>query len=512
MLASLSAHAQGPAPSARCGALLTMDFSRVPDAPTQILAATHYEATDVTPAHCEVHGYVAPQVGFGLRLPSDTWNGKMLMIGCGGLCGGYDWPLDACGASLGRGYACVATDMGHKSSVFDGKWAYENLQGEVDFAFRATHVTLLTGREIVNGYYRELPRRAYFMGCSQGGRQALKSAQNFPADFDGIIAGAPLVGGVAGLLWPALSVTAEDGTSLLDGRAVQLVHDAVLDRCDMDDNVRDGVVSDPLRCKFEPAERRCTGDGHVGCLTDAQVGAVARIYGGLAASEGQSIYSDGLERGSELNWARDVVGRFINPHAGVPEFLLTDIYRYLAFTPDTGPSWQLADFDFKRDPARIDMFEALHGVRNPDLRRFKAAGGKLLIYHGWNDTSIPPRPTVDYYEAVVRTMGGRAATEDFARLFMVPGLNHCTGGDGAYAVDYLRYLEAWVERSRPPDVLIGVHPVEEQPYKLLFHDMELTRDPGSVEFSRPVYPYPRRARYVGRGDPARADNFEAVEP
>lgn len=470
-------------PDQRCANLSSADFSLIPDAPTQVLTSELKSGLAGKPAHCELHGYVSPQVGFAMRLPATQWNGKLLMVGCGGWCGTYDYWLENCTPFLRRGYACVATDMGHKGTVFDAKWAYQNLQAEIDFAFRATHVTALAAKALTQAFYASAPRYSYFMGCSQGGRQAMKSAQDFAADFDGIIAGAPLLGGVSGMLWPSRAITDADGKSILSAADTKLLHGAVLAQCDRNDTARDGVLDEPRQCSFDPAVLRCSSADDAQCLGDAQLAAVNKTYAGAPGF-------GGFEKGSELNWGNDIfgMGRIFDPATGEPEFALADVYRYLAFYPDPGPSWSPRDFDFQRDPPRMAQFESLLDARNPDLRRFKAHGGKLILYHGWNDTSIHPAPTLDYFETATRTMGGRTATEDFFRLFMIPGGSHCMGGEGAFAVDYLRALEAWVERGVPPDQLTGFRLSDPASQYVMFHDID-PEQPGAAELTRTYRPY-----------------------
>jgi feruloyl esterase len=197
----------------------------------------------------------------------------------------------------------------------------------------------------------------------------------------------------------------------------------------------------------------------------------------------------------------------------MPNYATVDIYRYLAFTPSPGPSWKPSDFDFDRDPQRLSLSEALNSDTNPDLRRFKSAGGKLLMFHGWDDTGISPLRSIDYYETVERTMGGRAATQDFMRLFLLPGVGHCSGGAGADTVDYLDYVQAWAENGQSPDTLIAFH-LSTPPniINMYFTAPEFPVDPTKVVFTRPIYPYPLQARYKGTGDPNRATSFVPVKP
>ncbi len=474
------------AAAAKCKALQNVDFSGIQDAPTQLTETRLIEASDNLPAHCRARGYITPNIGIEISLPISNWNRKFLEVGCGGYCGIVftSQAFSGCHDALRKGYACIASDMGHQGT--GAQWAYNNPQAEIDYGFRATHVTALAGKAITEDFYGSAPAKSYFTGCSTGGRQGLVEAQRFPWDFDGIVAGAPAINLSATLLniyWAALAVEDKDGNSLFDSADLQLVHGAALAECDIDDGVKDGVIGNPPACRFDPAVLVCKAGATSDCLSKEQAEAVKKIYTGPTTSRGEQIYTDGAMRGSELY--------FINYQGGSP--FSRDFFRYLAFVPDPGPNWRRRTFDFDHDYQRFGMMESFYGGTDPDLRRFKARGGKLILYHGWADAGgggIAPLKTVDYYETVEKTMGGSAATQDFLRLFMIPGMGHCRGGSGADRIDYLNYLEAWVEQGKAPDVMIGAH---------------LRND--EVVFTRPVYPYPIRARYKGQGEPSKAENF-----
>jgi len=274
--------------------------------------------------------------------------------------------------------------------------------------------------------------------------------------------------------------------------------------CDMDDGVKDGVIGDPLHCKFDPAELLCKAGKKTNCLSARQVDAIRKVYSGPTTSKGEKIYTGGPLPGSELNWIPGYVS-----DAGVMVPWSQEYFSYVGFMPAPGPGWKPAEFDFDRDYKRIRLAESLFGAAdNPDLRKFKVAGGKLILYQGGADESDIPTDAIDYYETTQNTMGGRAATQEFFRLFFVPGMNHCTGGAGAFAIDYLPYLERWVEQGKAPDVLIGAH-VKSDDYS---DWTDFPVDPVKVSFTRPVYPYPLRAAYRGTGDPNDAASFGPVNP
>ncbi|MBI4165018.1 MAG: tannase/feruloyl esterase family alpha/beta hydrolase, partial [Acidobacteria bacterium] len=438
--------------AAACRQLTSADFAGIQDAPTQVTEAKLIPAAGDVPAYCNVRGYITPNVGIELKLPTENWNGKFLEMGCGGLCGvlfsSYSKnPGHDCDHGLRKGYACIASDQGHQGTMGDGKWAYNNLQAQIDYAFRATHVAALAGKAITEHYYGKAPRKSYFWGCSGGGRQGMVEAQKFPWDFDGIVvvdAAINLSDVLMSYLWNT-HVATQDGKALFRPADVKWLHEAVVAKCDMDDGVKDGVIGNPLACKIDPSEWACKAGQKEQCLSAAQAEAFAKIYAGPTNSKGE-ILIGGFVPGME----------FGIPTTTKAYSLSRDFFQYMGFMAAPGPSWKPSDFDFDRDYKRLALAQALLEDANPDLHKFKAAGGKLILAHAWTD-SLPPLNTIDYYETAERTMGGREATQDFFRLFMVPGMDHCSGGAGAYAIDYLSSLENWTEKGQAPDVMIGAH-------------------------------------------------------
>lgn len=463
--------------AAACAALKDRDFSTVPDAPSLIVSAVAQQATAELPDLCLVNGRIAPTIGYRMWLPLRTWNGKYAQGGCGGRCG--DILDDGCQIVVARGYACLAADMGHKGTFYDDLWAIDNVPGEIDFGFRSTHVANLTGKVVTEAFYGRKPRYSYYFGASTGGRQGLVEAQRFPQDFDGIIAGEPAMGRPGAAqpeVGPALrdSVAALNpgGKPLITPDEVMLIHRAAIARCDMDDNHRDEIISDPTRCGFKPAQLLCKGEKAPDCLSAAQVAALDRVY------------ANGAMPGSERGWLGAYIGK------------------------DGGPGRYLRRM---RNPYKYPYAWIFNDATNPDLRAFKARGGKLILYQGWADEATYPLNPVLYYETVERLMGGRANTQDFFRLFMIPGQSHIPTNGGAETVDYLSYLEAWVERGEAPDVLLA----EKMKRLGRFAGPVTYREfltPDNVAFTRPVYPYPVQARYSGRGDPDDAANWRPHRP
>ena len=484
LFAPLASRAAALAPAAdaasRCAALSTRDFAHIDDAHSHVTSAQLVAPSGSDPEFCKVMGEIEPHVGVELRLPAGDWNGKFVEVGCGGWCGMIF--RQACTPALRRGYACVATDTGHKGTPTDAKWAQGNLQAQIDFGYRGVHVAAVAGKAIAASYYGRPPGRAYFIGCSTGGYEGVMAAQRFPWDFDGIVAGAPDIDQTQAnfrALWFARAKRDANGALLLGDKELALLHAAALALCDLDDGVKDGIIGNPLACRFRPASLRCRTEQATGCLTDPQVEAARKIYAGPTDGEGRPTSTGSFLIGSELGWKNEW-----------PLDSLVDYFRYGYPGFTTGPDYKASEFDFDRDYKRFG-FATYYDNSNPDLRRFKAAGGKLIVYHGGTDTVDPPRPVIDYYETVERTMGGRKSTQDFFRLFLIPGMNHCSGGVGALDVDWLSAIEGWVERSKPPSSIIGEH---------VGHGAE-------ASFSRPLYPYPTYAKYKGRGDVNQAESF-----
>jgi feruloyl esterase len=467
----------------RCDDLAGAGFSGIADAPTQIASSVLVAATAADPAYCHVTGSIESRIGIDLRMPERGWNGKFMEVGCGGWCGTI--LSSFCKDPLRRGYACIASDMGHKGTPVDVQWAQNNLQGQLDFGFRATHVAAVAGKAIAAQYYGARPTRSYFVGCSTGGYQGVTAAQRFPWDFDGIVAGAPDIDQTHAnfrALWLARVKRDAAGNQLLGKQDMTLLHDAALALCDRDDGVKDGIIGNPRGCKFKPEAVLCKSGETSGCLSSKQVDAAKKIYAGPMNSAGEPTSTGSFLVGSELAWG-----------AEWPTKSLEDFFRYGLPGYSTGPDWKYTDVDFDRDYQRFGLAPHFENS-NPDLRRFEAAGGKLIVYHGTTDTVDPPAPVIDYYETVEKTMGGRKNTQDFFRLFLIPGMDHCVGGVGAMNVDWLRELEDWVENGKAPDVIVGTHAGR-------------NNEPG---FTRPLYPYPAYAKYKGKGDVNRAENFVPI--
>jgi feruloyl esterase len=516
--------------AAACAALAGADagarFALIPDAPTGVNSArvvpaggTHGIADDDLPEYCRVEGVISPTVGFLLRMPTRNWNGKFMMGGCGGPCGNY--LEDRIDPALVRNYAVVDTDMGHKGSGW--LFGYNNLQGQIDFAYRSTHLTAVVAKEIIKEFYGNPASRNYFNGCSTGGRQAMVEAQRFPHDFEGIIGGAPVYDEVGDtpyfLDWGNTVNTAPDGGSILTTDKLDVLHKAVLKKCDALDGISDGLLMNPARCAFDSKSLICpTGNTGAQCLSAEQADVAQKIHEGARTSKGEKLYW-GMPWGSEDQWVPIGWVSATGKQRKTTGFSITGYLAYAGGAPG-GPQFKATDFDFDRHPERLDLTGFLHNPVNPDLSRFRRAGGKLILFTGWHDNNIPPEASLNYYEAATRANGGEAATKEFFRFFMPPAVNHCRGGDGGGEIDWISALENWVEKGQAPDQLMAYHltkPYASAPRALEDYGvsyLKLGRHPlssDSYDRVRPVFAYPAWTRYSGKGDPADPKSWVKAE-
>lgn len=434
------------------------------------------------PAFCRVIAVATPVPGSEIHtelwLPSAAaWNGKFLGTGNGGYSGAIDHA--AMERALRLGYAAGGSDTGHSGD--DLKFAVGHPEKIDDWAWRAVHVMTETAKPILRGYYGRFAAQSYFSGCSTGGQQALTEAQRFPADYDGIVAGDPGNNRVRlnmGFLWSWLAVHKDPSTPLPPSK-LPLINRAAVAACDALDGVKDGLISDPRACQFDPGVLLCKGADAGDCLTASQVAAVRAVYDGARNPRtGQRLFA-GWARGSESGWA----GYF----AGQREPARLDFWRYWVFDD---PAWDFRTFDFDRDAAYADSKMAVAAATAPDLTAFKQRHGKLLMYHGWADPVVPPEDGIAYYQSVETAMGGPRETAAFFRLFMVPGMGHCSGGPGPSSFDALGALDKWVAQGTAPDRIVASH-----------------SSAGTVDRTRPLCPYPQVARWNGAGSIDAAASF-----
>ncbi len=460
------------------------------------------------PPFCRVAGVIAPSrdsnIRFEVWLPLSGWSGKFQGIGNGGFAGAIEYM--GLGAAVRRGYATAATDTGHQGQGTDATWALGHPEKIIDFGYRAIHETAQNAKALIRAFYGEPPRRSYFSSCSNGGRQALMEAQRYPDDYDGIIAGAPANFWTHLLAMAAFDLEALLGSpgSYIPPAKLPAIQSAVLAACDTLDGVKDGVLENPSRCRFDPGVLLCRGEESNTCLTEPQVAALRKLYAGPRNSRGELIfpgYSPGGEA-EEGGWGPWITGPA--PEKSLMFAFGTQYYKNMVYG---NPSWDYRTFDVDRDTkASDDRMAAVLNSNNPDLTRFRKRGGKLILYHGWSDAAIPAQNTIDYYRSVAGKLGA-AETETFVRLFMVPGMQHCGGGSGPNSFgqfsvaqgdplhDIDAALERWVEQGTPPEQVIATK------YK-----KGMDTASGTAR-TRPLCPFPQVARWKGSGSTDDAASF-----
>ncbi len=485
-----------------------------------ILSARIMPATESVPAYCHVRGLIAPSTHYHVQLPLPSqWNARFLMWGDGG----KDGDLDFADQRLAQGYAVANSNTGHDNATEPGSlFGYNNRQSEIDFGYRSVHLTTRAGKALAERFYRTEPTYSYFEGCSTGGRQGLMEAQRFPEDFDGIVAGAPVnyyqALNAAGVWWLQrlfkddfagnLAVDTDGDGSFDSVKLLQTLNERVLARCDANDGVRDGVLGNPLSCDFEPrrdlADLQCpAGSASDACFTPAQLQSVVDFYSGPLDAAGNVLYP-GKALGSELEWINLYVPSARNRNA--PTMLVGpagDHVNYLFYEEDPGmtvpdlsnpthvpgrnavlPQFSWLDFDINDlATGQAALMQELMDATDPDLRRFlEDEGGKLLLYHGWSDSLSSARATVQYFDAMVAASfgGDMQAAGASTRLFLAPGMGHCSGGPGPNTWDKLDALVDWVENGTAPQSIIATHSSN-----------------GVIDNERPLCPWPQQAVYTG---------------
>jgi feruloyl esterase len=431
------------------------------------------------PAFCRVAATVRPtsdsEIKMEVWMPASGWNGKFQGVGNGGWTGSI--ATAALATALQRGYAVASTDTGHEGG--SASFALGHPEKLVDFGYRAIHEMTVKGKAITAAFYDNTsPRLSYFVGCSAGGKQGMKAVQMFPADYDGIVAGSP------GVNWSGRALL-----SIWVGQAVaqapiprekfEVLNKAAIGACDANDGVRDGVIENPLQCKFDPQVVQCKEGDAVDCLTPAQVATARKIYSPATHSRTKQTLVAGFSPGSELGW---------NTMAGPQPFGLgVDLFKYIVFS---NPNWDFKTFNWATHVDQTLAASKDMDAMDPNLKPFFDRGGKIISYHGWSDPQISPGSTVGYYESVMARMGGAGKVQENYRLFMVPGMNHCQGGVGTDQFDMLTALESWVEKKQTPASIPASRVVG-----------------GQTVRTRPLCPYPQVAAYKGSGSTDDAANF-----
>ncbi len=438
------------------------------------------------PAFCRVAATITPvpdsEIRIEVWLHESGWNGNLQSVGNGAWAGSISYP--ALGTALKDGYAAASTDTGHTGGN-PATFIPGHPEKLIDFSYRAVHEMTVAAKAIIAARYGTGPKYSYWNGCSTGGRQALTEAQRYPADYDGIIAGAAAIHTThlqGAQVWTAQVVHKvahdDENSGYIPSLKYAVLHKAVLEACDALDGVKDGVLENPVKCHFDPKVLLCKQGDDPSCLTAPQVEAARQIYAGPRDSRGTSLFP-GLEPGSETGWATLSGSR--------PMALADETYKYLVFQD---PSWDYLTFDAERDMAAGDQkVGALMNSTDPNLKPLFDRGGKVLMYHGWTDPGIAPRNSVNYYESVVERLG-KAATSNSIRLFMVPGMGHCQGGDGTSTFSMIDAISKWVEQGKTPERI------------------EASRvRAGKTDRTRPLCPYPQVAVYNGSGSTDESANF-----
>ena len=490
--------------SLKSAALADATITAATDVPATQVPLNASGATLQVPALCVVKGVLHPTsdsvIRFEVWMPKEGWNGRIVDVGNGGFAGsiGYQQMI----ANVAAGYATAGSDAGHQAEAEDASWAYKHPEKIKDFGWRAVHLTSIASKSMVQAFYAKPQTKAYFDACSDGGREALMEAQRFPDDYDGILAGAPahnwthmLTGGIA-----LVQASTIDPEAFFSTMKLPSIRAAALAACDLQDGVKDGVISDPEHCRFDPAVLTCKGAEDTSCLTTKQVGLLKSLYAGPKDSKGVAV-GPGYAPGDETaGWKAWIIGTA--PGAGSGGTYMHSYFRYMVYND---PKWSAltANVDDALAKAMAGPAKEIDAT-NPDLSRFAARGGKLVIYHGWNDPAISPWNSVNYVTAVRKT-AGPAKADSMLRLFMAPGVEHCLGGPGpsyfgqlglpaagGKGTGALDLLQAWVEGGAAPQMVLAAAPPTSR---------------ADTPVVRPLCAYPKRAVYDGKGDPKLPTSF-----
>jgi hypothetical protein len=463
------------------------------------------------PAFCRVTVDATPSSDSDIKieiwLPVSGWNGRLQGNGNGGFAGEIDYA--ELGRRLLRGYATVGTDTGHAGQGTDARWALNHPEKITDFAYRGIHEMTAAAKAAVSAFYGSGPQHSYFAGCSNGGRQALMEAQRYPADYDGILAGAPANFWshlVSSSLWDAQATTLDPASYIPASKLPAIAH-AVVEACDAKDGVKDSILNDPRQCHFEPKSMLCKSGDSDSCLTEPQATALGKLYGGAKDAQGHQIFPGflpGAEEGGG-GW-----GLWITGSEPGKSLLFAFGYGYFSDMVYSDPAWNYKTTNFDRAVADADKKNAhILNATDANLKPFTSRGGKLLMYHGWNDAAISAINSINYYNEVVAKLGAKDAAAS-VRLYMLPGVQHCAGGTGPDAFgepgmpqpdDSSRNatlaLEQWVEKGAAPWQIIATKYEGQGP----------APDFSKPKMTRPLCPYPQAAKYNGSGDTNDAANF-----
>jgi feruloyl esterase len=461
------------------------------------------------PAFCRIAVDATPTSDSDIKievwLPSSGWNGKLQGLGNGGFAGQIDF--QELGEAMSRGYAAVATDTGHAGAATDAAWAPGHPEKVIDFGHRGIHEMTRVAKAAVHAFYGKDPQHSYFAGCSDGGREALMEAQRYPEDYDGILAGAPAN------YWTRLLSTAVvdtqaltlDPASFIPPAKIPTISAAVLAACDELDGVRDGILNDPRQCHFDPASIQCkAGEDSDKCLTAPQAAALKKLYAGPHDAHAREVFPGflpGAEDG-QGGWGVWITGPA--PLKSLIAFFGLGFFSNMVYEKS---DWDYKTFTLEAGlKAAEEKTASALNATDPDLKPFKARGGKLILYHGWDDPAISALNTVNYFQSVVAKMG-QERVDSFLRLYMAPGVQHCGDGPGPDSFGQVGQLgsadpqhsvyaslEQWVEKGMAPSTIIATKYAPNDPNH-------------RVQMTRPLCAYPQAAKYKGTGDTNDASNF-----
>jgi feruloyl esterase len=444
------------------------------------------QTPQMLPAYCRMLATLKPSPDSDIKIEvwlpvGAAWNGKYEAVGGGGWAGVISYP--ALANAVQEGYATSSTDTGHEGG--NAKFAVGHPEKIVDFSYRAVHEMVVKSKAVIAAYYGRGPRLSYWNGCSTGGRQGLMEAQRYPEDFDGIVAGAPanFQTHLHAFDIVVQAAVRQPGAAIPPAK-VALLGKAVLGACDAADGVKDGLLNDPHKCNFDYGSLLCKGADANDCLTAAQIDSVKKAHGPVKNSKGAVVYP-GYAMGGESTW------RVLSAANGpAPTALSLGTYREVLHQD---PNWDWKTFDVDKDVPAVDEKYGYINALSPDLSAFKARGGKLIMYHGWNDTAISPENSINYYSSVLNKMGTKQ--EGWYRLFMVPGMAHCGNGPGPNQFNYMGAMERWRESSVAPEQMTASHVANNR-----------------VDMTRPLCPFPQVAVYRGVGSTNDAANFSCKAP
>jgi len=497
-----------PAAATDCASLASLPLKD-----TKIDSTTIIPAAGMIPEYCRVLGSIhnLPQstILFEISLPTTKWNGKYFVAGGGG----YNGVIPKLAQALAEGYAAAGSDTGHEAS--NTNWAFNNLDAQNNYAYLATHVVTLIGKQILRAFYNQQERRSYFVGCSNGGKMALAEIQRYPDDFDAAISGDPVIDRTKLMMQYAWNAQALAAAPIPPAK-IPVIEKATMEECSESGGTINGLLMTPGRCKFDPKTIICpSGDGPT-CLTAGQAKALEKILQGPVNSAGLRLHP-GFIPGHEDDYQAFITGTGTDGAKPASTWALSDIFmRQFVF----GPKYDLVkQFNFDTSLAALIPLAAAQDNANPDLSEFKAHGGKLILYHGWADHSITPLRTIEYYEDVIETMGKDRAEQngepnayavtDFMRLFMVPGMHHCANGPGPNVFgganqglppqmdaqhDIVMALDRWVEDGVAPEKIVASH---------------LTN--ATVDRTLALCPYPQVSIFNGSGDANLAENYHCED-